>query len=54
LRWAFNFFDADGCGTITREHFKHALKIPDDQFDESYWANLIAQVDEDKDGCINF
>ena len=54
MRWAFNFFDADGCGTITREDFKHALKIPDDQFDESYWANLIAQVDEDKDGCINF
>jgi Ca2+-binding EF-hand superfamily protein len=37
LKWAFNFFDIDGCGHITVHHFKKALKIPDDQFDEKYW-----------------
>ena len=29
LRWAFRFFDADGCGNITVSHFKDALKIPE-------------------------
>jgi calcium-dependent protein kinase len=45
LRWAFNFFDVDGCGKITLQHFKQALKIPDDQFNEIYWSNLITEVD---------
>ena len=33
LNWAFKFFDMDGCGTITLDDLKHALKMPDDQFD---------------------
>jgi Ca2+-binding EF-hand superfamily protein len=33
LKWAFNYFDRDGCGSITIENFKLILKISDDKFD---------------------
>ena len=41
LNWALKFFDIDGCGTITIDHLKQALKIPDDQFDRTYWSDLF-------------
>ena len=33
LNRAFKYFDADGCGKITLDHFKQTLKVTDDQFD---------------------
>ena len=54
LRWAFNYFDQDGCGIISLDHFKRVLKIPDDQFDTVYWSNLIKEVDKDWEVTINF
>ena len=54
LKWAFKYFDIDGCGNITLDHFKHTLKIPDDKFDQKYWNDLLNEVDQDQDGKINF
>ncbi len=41
LIWAFKYFDTDGCGTITIDHFKQTLKIPDDKFDRKYWTDIM-------------
>ena len=54
LSWAFNYFDTDGCGKITLEHIKKALKISDDQFNETYWSNVMREVAQDWDGSISF
>ena len=44
----------DGCGRITLEDIKEALKIPDDQFDEGYWVTVMKESVKEWDGSISF
>ena len=62
LKSAFQLFDTDGNGKITIDEFKSALpssksgnkKEKDDPNDDKKWRDIIAEVDENGDGEIDF
>ena len=53
LRVAFDFFDKDGLGAITRQNMEASMKDMQG-VEEATWDEIIAEVDEDGDGKINF
>lgn len=53
LRVAFDFFDQDKRGAITKENIEDQMRDMQD-VDEATWNEIIAEVDEDGDGEINF
>jgi len=55
LCWsAFRVFDIDGDGKITVQELQKALKSSDMSMSEEKIADIIAEFDKNKDGCIDF
>jgi calcium-dependent protein kinase len=57
LKQAFQYFDRDNSGTITLEELKHGLGgicEGDNQYDEAMFADILAEVDINGDGEIDF
>ena len=52
LKQAFSLFDFDGDGSIDVSEFKKIFQKV--KADDKVWKSLIAQVDENSDGEINF
>ena len=53
LKQAFNLFDKDGGGSITPDEIKNIL-FPGQNFDDEVWEKVVAEVDEDGNGHIDF
>jgi calcium-dependent protein kinase len=54
LKNAFEYFDKDGSGKITVDELKDCLCGDDLMLDEKNIENLIAEVDINKDGAIDY
>ncbi len=54
LRAAFFYFDKDNSGTISLDELKHCLQHEDFTLDDSTIANLLEEVDINKDGQVIF
>jgi calcium-dependent protein kinase len=50
---AFQLFDKDGGGTITSAEVKAVLN-PGGEFDEDLWDKILAEVDVDGSGEIDY
>ena len=48
-----NLFDKDGGGSITPDEIKNIL-FPGQNFDDEVWEKVVAEVDEDGNGHIDF
>lgn len=53
LRFAFNMFDTDQSGTISRTELR-AMFETSDKKDESLWVEIFEEVDTDGDGSISY
>ena len=53
LMAAFKLFDKDGGGTIQADELKSVLGVGK-KFDEQIWKDIIADVDGDGDGNIDY
>lgn len=47
-------FDQDGGGSISHDELKAVLGGSKSKMDEKYWKEMIAEVDENGDGEIDF
>ena len=54
LLYAFKKFDLDESGFITAKELRHILSKIDFFYTETQIQNMIASVDQDKDGKLNF
>ena len=54
LLYAFKKFDLDGSGYITAKELKFILSKVDFFYTETQIQSMIASVDGDKDGRLNF
>jgi calcium-dependent protein kinase len=54
LKNAFEYFDKDGSGKITLEELKECLCNDDLMLDEGSITQIIAEVDRDNDGAIDY
>lgn len=54
LKQAFEYFDKDGNGTITLEELKDTLWCDDLLLDESEIEKIISDIDQNKDGMIDY
>ena len=59
LRRAFDFFDRDGSGTISKSEIMASLcasdiNIPQSVNSEDFWGDLMASVDKNNDGEITY
>jgi Ca2+-binding EF-hand superfamily protein len=54
LETAFEFFDKRGRGKIDKDDLKFAIGSKRQSVNESVYLSIIEEVDEDKDGAINF
>lgn len=54
LRQAFDLFDLDANGEITPRELKYVLGNKNQEILDEEWEKLIAEVDTNKDGMINF
>ena len=54
LLYAFKKFDLDGSGFITAKELRHILSKIDFFYNETQIQNMIASVDQDKDGKLSF
>jgi calmodulin len=54
LRKSFALFDKDGDGTIQLEELRNVLQALGQYMTESQMEKLIAEVDANNDGTINF
>ena len=53
LRMAFDMIDADGGGSISAEEIKEII-CSNQEVDSKIWDDIINEVDEDKNGEIDF
>lgn len=53
LRTAFNLFDTDRSGQITLEELKKVFDMSGRK-DAAMWAQIMEEVDQDKDGQISY
>jgi Ca2+-binding EF-hand superfamily protein len=51
---AFNFFDRDGSGTISKEELHAVLKIDNPDITEEIVEYMIQEVDLNNDGTVSF
>jgi Ca2+-binding EF-hand superfamily protein len=51
---AFNFFDRDGSGTITKEELLAVLRIDNPDITEEIVEYMIQEVDLNNDGTVSF
>ena len=51
---AFNFFDRDGSGTISKEELLAVLKIDNPDITEEIVEYMIQEVDLNNDGTVSF
>ena len=54
IRLAFRVFDKDGSGAITAAEFKHFMTTMGEKFSEEEVDEIIAEVDKDGDGEIDY
>ena len=54
LLYAFKKFDLNGTGYISVKELKQVLSNIGQNFSDSQIASMIASVDKDKDGQLNF
>jgi calcium-dependent protein kinase len=54
LQTAFNLFDKDGNGSISREELRDFFQNSGIPADDPMWKTLIQEVDENGDGEISF
>lgn len=54
MKTAFAYFDKDNSGSITKEELKDCLKSDDFTLDDSEIDKLLAGVDQDGDGQIDY
>lgn len=54
LRIAFSLFDKDGGGSISPEEVKSTLVGSDSTIEQEVWNKIIAEVDVDGSGEIDF
>ncbi|KAL5557026.1 hypothetical protein UlMin_039262 [Ulmus minor] len=54
LKWAFEKFDANKDGKISREEYKAALRVLDREIADSEIAKAFQALDSDGDGFIDF
>ena len=52
LKLAFNFFDEEGCGFISRDKIKNYFI--DGKINEELFNNIFDEIDLDKNGRIDF
>lgn len=54
IKNAFEYFDKDNSGKITLEELKESLCDDDLLINEEELSKIIAEVDKDNDGCIDY
>jgi len=54
LEESFKFFDEDNSGHISKTEFREAMSRLDHEYDPSEFSQLLANIDLDGDGMINF
>ncbi|XP_062102042.1 calcium-binding protein CML24-like [Humulus lupulus] len=54
LRWAFEKFDTNKDGRISRQEYKSALRVLDREMTDSEIAKAFQALDSDGDGSIDF
>ena len=54
IKQAFQYFDKDGSGTITREELRTCLQSEDQTLSDEEINKLIGEVDQNQDGMIDY
>lgn len=54
MKWAFDKFDSNKDGKISKEEYKYALKVLDKEIAEAEVAKAFKEIDSDGDGFIDF
>lgn len=53
-RDAFDVYDMDKDGTISKAELIHTLRVMGEEITEDYAEIVLSKIDKDKDGKINF
>ena len=54
LKAAFRLFDKNGDNTISTKELKHVMLAMGQEYTQDQIANMVAEVDVDGDGVIDF
>merc|ERR1712062_955738 len=54
LKDAFDVYDMDKDGTISKAELIHTLRVMGEEITEDYAEIVLSKIDKDKDGKINF